>query len=95
MHFIHAHTHHLIVMGEEWSTHFTSYSQCPVSIMGLKPGYPNRGSLCFSLVPGSTELVPQNRKQPIIVQNHPPIRNDTSNGKYEGMRPVVTYAKSL
>jgi hypothetical protein len=72
MHFIHAHTSHLTVVGE-WSTHFTSYSQCPVSILGLKPGYPNRGSLFFSVVPGSIELVPQNRKQQIIVQNYPPI----------------------
>jgi len=42
MHFIHAHTPHFTVMGE-WSTHLTSYSQCPVSIGGLKPGYPKRG----------------------------------------------------
>jgi len=29
----------------------------------LKSDYPNRGSLCFSLVPDSTELVPQNRER--------------------------------
>jgi hypothetical protein len=65
----------------------------------LNSGFETRVShqrfFVFSLVPGSTELVSQNRKKPIIFQNHSLIRNDTSNGKYEGMRPVLTYAKSL
>jgi len=95
MHFTHVLTPHLTVVGE-WSTHFTSYHNVQSQFwIQNQVILTEVGSFCFSLVPGNTELVPQNRKNQSFFQNHPPIRNDKSIGKYEVMRPVLTYAKSL